>query len=143
MAFDAGGLEPIKVVDDQRGVGLASTQDVVEGGQEAMCYRDGSLVSAAASGDTMELRIEVGHLRRDTGPSDLAHNRPKPDTAVVHGAFIRFPALSLLLGQSPAQDSRCPALGKRLISVPISARIAAAAMRLTPGTVCSNAKACS
>src|SRR2546428_9080172 len=55
------------------------------------------------------------------------------------GAFMRFPALSLLLGQSPAQDARCPAVGKRLISVPISARIDAAAIGLTRGTVCSNA----
>src|SRR5712692_5170535 len=35
------------------------------------------------------------------------------------GPFIRLPALSLLLGHSPAHETRCPAVGNRLMSVPI------------------------
>ena len=46
---------------------------------------------------------------------------------------LRLPALSFWLGHIPAQASRCPASGKRLMSVPISARIVVADCPLTPG----------
>src|SRR5215208_7342415 len=45
----------------------------------------------------------------------------------------RLPALSSLRGHRPAQDSRCPALGKRRMAVPISATITSAPSALTPG----------
>src|SRR6266568_8727124 len=38
----------------------------------------------------------------------------------------RLPALSSLLGHTRAQEARCDPVGKRLTSVPISARIACA-----------------
>ena len=47
----------------------------------------------------------------------------------------RLPALSSLRGQSPAQDTRWPAVGKRVMSMPISATITRATMSLTPGIV--------
>src|SRR5690349_21498854 len=78
--------------------------------------------------------VAVLMLAQATSPM-IARNHTLP---WLVGAFIRSPALSLLLGHNPAQDARWPALGKRLISVPISARIAAAAIGLTPGTVCSS-----
>ncbi len=51
----------------------------------------------------------------------------------------RLPALSFWPGHRPAQATRCPALGKRLMSRPISARMVVAAKVLTPGIVHSRA----
>jgi hypothetical protein len=45
-----------------------------------------------------------------------------------------FPADSFTPGAYFAQDTRCPAVGKRAMSSPVSARIACAAARLIPGT---------
>src|SRR5258706_1319389 len=45
----------------------------------------------------------------------------------------RLPPLCLLPGQTPAHEARCLAEGKRLISTPISARMAAAATSWMPG----------
>src|SRR5438132_14024288 len=44
------------------------------------------------------------------------------------------PALSSRRGERRAQERRWPAGGKRLMSVPISARMTGAAVGLTPGT---------
>ena len=53
----------------------------------------------------------------------------------------RFPADSLLPGHIPAQLDKCPALGKRLMSTPISAMMVSAVLSPTPGIVSSNATA--
>src|SRR5215471_11682906 len=45
----------------------------------------------------------------------------------------RLPPLCVLSGHTPAHEARCLAEGKRLISTPISARIAAAAICLHAG----------
>src|ERR1700747_560478 len=47
----------------------------------------------------------------------------------------RLPALSSLHGHNPAHDKRCPAVGNRLMSGPISARITRADNTSTPGIV--------
>src|SRR5437899_8803054 len=58
-----------------------------------------------------------------------------------HGAPLRsrvercLPALASWRGQRPAQEIRCPTLGKRVMSVPISATRIYAAVVLTPGIV--------
>jgi len=54
----------------------------------------------------------------------------------------RLPALSLLPGHTPAQEARGLAVGKRVMSVPISATLAAAAVSPTPGMVRSSVTAC-
>src|SRR5262249_8536257 len=45
----------------------------------------------------------------------------------------RLPALSSLRGQMPAQETRWPSDGKRLMSMPISEAITVPASALTPG----------
>src|SRR5450755_2735008 len=47
---------------------------------------------------------------------------------------LRLPALSFWPGHMPAHASRCPAVGKRLMSRPISARMVVAPRMLMPGT---------
>lgn len=54
----------------------------------------------------------------------------------------RFPALSSLRGHSPAQETRWPALGKRVMSMPISATMTWATRLLTPGIVVRRAARC-
>src|SRR5439155_24631812 len=48
---------------------------------------------------------------------------------------FRFPALSLFPGHMPAQLASWPAVGKRLMSRPISAASTSAVRRWTPGMV--------
>jgi len=48
---------------------------------------------------------------------------------------LRLPALSFWPGHKPAQAIRWPAVAKRLMSRPISARIVAAPKALTPWIV--------
>src|SRR5581483_5971591 len=54
----------------------------------------------------------------------------------------RLPALASLRGQRPAHDTRGAALGKRVVSTPISATITWATPSLTPGIVISSATPC-
>ena len=49
----------------------------------------------------------------------------------------RLPARAWLPGHRPAHEARCPALGNRRLSVPISATITSAVRWPTPGTVCN------
>src|SRR5215831_4033711 len=53
----------------------------------------------------------------------------------------RLPALSSRRGQRPAQETRWPAVGKRVISKPISETKTRATVSLTPGIVISRSRA--
>ena len=72
------------------------------------------------------LRREVGALRPRRRVGRLDQQRPQPGAALARLAARRLPALSWLPGHIPAQDARWPAVGKRLMSVPISATSASA-----------------
>src|SRR5215469_3441961 len=53
--------------------------------------------------------------------------------------LLRFlPALRWLPGQIPAHELMCFCEGNCVMSVPVSARMAAALVCCTPGTLCSN-----
>src|SRR3989442_4026453 len=53
----------------------------------------------------------------------------------------RLPALSWRRGQRPAQETRCPAVGKRVMLKPISATMTRATVSLTPGMVIRRSRA--
>jgi hypothetical protein len=53
----------------------------------------------------------------------------------------RLPALCSIRGHRPAQEIKCPIVGKRDMSIPISATMTCAATRLTPGMVTRRAAA--
>src|SRR4051794_17712518 len=86
MTFHTCCVETVEVVDAKFGVGLAGTEDVVDGSQQAVRYGDGGFVAAATSGDSVELSIEVARFGLDTRPGDLTHDGAQPDVATVHGA---------------------------------------------------------
>src|SRR5262249_59001170 len=54
----------------------------------------------------------------------------------------RFPALSSWRGHSPAQETRWAAVGKRVMSMPISATRTWATVSLTPGIVIRRPDCC-
>lgn len=68
-------------------------------------------------------------------PGALYQYGLEPDGTFVQARRQRLPALSACPGHRPAQASRCPAVGKRSILVPISASMVIAANSPTPGIV--------
>ena len=66
-------------------------------------------------------------------PRNLLPLRRRPERCL--------PADWSLPGQRPAQEARCPALGKTLMSVPISATIASAVRSATPVIVAASVAA--
>jgi len=93
----------------------------------------------------MELRLEIAAVFAGGRPGALDQGGLEPGGAprFREGRRLRMrldrrlPALSSFLGQRPAQEIRCPTVGKRLISPPISARMTWALKSLTPGMVAS------
>ena len=141
VAFDSGCIQLVEVVDAELPVRAAGAQDVVDHDQQAVRHGDNRLLAPPTPSDAPELRMEVAGLGADAGPGDLPRIALSQTLPRLTGPFSRLPALCLLLGHTPAHEARCPALGQRPISVPISARMAAAAIALIPGIVCSNATA--
>src|SRR3954468_13298583 len=78
---------------------------------------------------------------RELALTRTAHQALCTRTALSHGAPVRrrverrLPALSSLRGQSPAQEIRWPAVGKRLMSMLISEITTAVDRGLNPGMV--------
>ena len=100
------------------------------------------LLGAAAVAQALELGLQVAGLLVAGGPGALHERGLQPgDDWEKGGAPLRrrverrLPALSSLRGQRPAQEIRWPAVGKRLMSVPISETMTCAVRSLTPGMV--------
>src|SRR5262245_47289069 len=70
------------------------------------------------------------------GPGALDQDGLEPRRAPLRSRAERcLPALASWRGHRPAQETRCPTVAKRLMSVPISATRSCAAVVLTPGIV--------
>jgi hypothetical protein len=67
------------------------------------------------------------------GFAPRAHHGLEPRRALANASRPPLAALSSLRGQSPAHEMRCPAVGKRLMSRPISDTITCAERSFTPG----------
>lgn len=118
MTLDASCIKMVKILTTQITVGLFVPQDVIENDQHAMGHGDHRFLFAASTGDAMVLGRQVVAFRMRDHPQHFRQDRFEIGVAL--------PALCLLPGHTPAQDARCLADGKRLISVPISANSAAA-----------------
>src|SRR6266498_4069888 len=90
-----------------------------------------ALVPAAASGDSMELRVEVAGLGLDARPGDLTQNGARPHVAALHRTLHAFTTTLLVCRAQPGPRARCAAVGKQLMSAPNSARMAAPATALS------------
>ena len=108
-------------------------EHVIDGGQDGGNDGHDRPLGAAPGFDVIELGLQVAAF--------LFYRRPAHWTAVLlsQGAPFRMrvdrrlPALSSFLGHIQAQERKCAAVGNRLMSVPISARIVWALSSLIPG----------
>jgi transposase-like protein len=101
---------------------------------EAVGDGDGSLIGSAAPGDLPVLGSEAAALCPDRGACALDQGAPEP---LVAGGGADPAALAGRLelpGHTPAQEARSPAVGKRVISAPVSATMTSTLDRSRPGT---------
>ena len=78
-------------------------------------------------------------LLLDGSPGTLDKQRLEPRGALAQPRRFALPALSFWPGDRPAQETRCPSLANRLMSVPVSARIEVAAKLAMPEMVSKSA----
>ena len=144
MAFELCLVEVVEVVGAELMVGLFGREHVIDDHQHAV--RDGHerLVDAAPVRQAAELDAEVGRGVAGIGPVAQATSLRTAFSQTFPPVVFpprRLPALCLLPGQTPAQEARCLADGKRCMSVPTSATKTDAAISPTPGIVCSSVTA--
>lgn len=107
-------------------------EHVVGGGEHGRGDGKDRFLGAAAALEAEELDLEVGVAGPDSGPGGLDQGGLEPGVPGRVRVERRLPALSCSCGQRPAQESRWPAVGKRVMSRPISARITRATVVLIP-----------
>src|SRR3954449_12549715 len=106
----------IEVIGAEILVPSAVPEHVVDRGQYRSGHGTQRLLGATAAAQAIELSLEIAALLAGCTQAHWT------STVLSHGAPLRrradrrLPALSSLRGQSPAQDNRWAALGKRLIS---------------------------
>jgi hypothetical protein len=111
----------------------AVDQHVIDDGQDRGGEGADGLFGAASGAQAMKLRLEIAGLLAGGGPGALHQRGLEPGRSLAHPGGPRLAVglqptgwsrgLSSFLGRSPAQEIRCPAVGKRRMSRPISARM--------------------
>jgi hypothetical protein len=99
----------------------AVAQHVPGGREHGGGYGDDGLFGTPARAQALELGLQVAALDLDGGPGGLDQRGLEPPAAAAQSGAAALPALSSLRGHMQAQDSRCPGVAKRDISMPISA----------------------
>jgi hypothetical protein len=112
-------------------------EHVVGGGQDGSGDGDNGLLWTTPAAEAQVLSREVTSLFARGRPGALDKGGLEPGRAFFMRLERRFPALSSLLGQSPAQAISWASVGKRLLSMPISDTITSAERLLRPGMVLS------
>src|SRR5918992_2489734 len=142
QSLDAAGGPPdcglavpfIKVVTAQISIGSAVSQQMIDNHQNTVGQcQDGSL-GASSCCQSVVLGRQVALFGTGCAPGCFYQGRRNQGLPCPVCPFLRLPALSLFPGQTLAQEERWPSVGKRLISVPSSARISSAARSPMPGT---------
>lgn len=126
------GRGTVEVVGSQVLIERAVAEHVVGGGQDRGSDGTDGLFGSSPVAQALELGLQIAALLVAGGPGALHERGLQPRRAL---AQPRLPALSSLRGHRPAHEIRCPAVGKRLISVPISETMTCAVRSLTPGMV--------
>jgi hypothetical protein len=123
-------------------IGEPALEHVVQADQQGM--RDGheSALGSSSALQTTELCRQVGVFGSTRSPSGLYQGTPQPATTLATRTPLRL-VRSLLPGQIPAQDDRCAAVGKRDMSLPISAKTFWALRWAKPGLVIASPSASS
>jgi hypothetical protein len=110
-------------------------EHVVDGREQRGRNRTGRLLCTSAPAKAEELCVEVAAFFACGRLSTLDQQGLEPGAPFRKRVERRLPALSSLRGHSPAQDNRCPAVGNRLMSRPISDRMIRADNTSMPGIV--------
>lgn len=114
----------------------AVAQHVVRGGQHRVGHGEDGFLGSTPAFDPQKLRVQISFFR-------VAAHAAVMRVGLSQGALCRvrvdrrLPALSSRRGHKPAQEIRWPTVGKRVMSVPISAMSTRAVVSLSPGIVFS------
>ena len=129
------GCAAVKVVGAKVAMRRAGLHHVIDGGEDRSSNSADRLLRPAPAAQAMELRAVVAVLGAFGGPGTLHEHGLEPRSAFAQARRFAFAGTLVLgrLGAAQAQAMRCPAVGKRLMSRPISARMAVADRTLTPG----------
>src|SRR5262245_57827270 len=126
-------VAPIEMIGAEITVVSVAREHVIGGREHRSGDREDGLLGSAATLDPKELGSEVRSFFR-------AADQAAWTSVVLSQGLLermrverRLPALSCRRGHSPAHDTRWAALGKRVMSKPISATITRATVSLTPG----------
>src|ERR1035437_5208083 len=109
-------------------------QDGVFDGDQGLEFTDASGQAPVAGAEGGGVLGAVGCHRGDTEGA----GEPVVAVSGVCG-FVSFTGL-VESGATPAQEARCPGVGKRLMSAPVSAMITSATPGPTPGMVSRRAR---
>ena len=130
-------LQPVKKVGPGVAVRLLALDHVVGHDQHRVGDRENRALLAAPRRQPPVLRTEIGAFGARGGVAGLHQGGPQEAIALAGLARRAFAGAFMVAGATPAQEARWSALGKRVISVPISATIISAVRRATPGIVSS------
>src|SRR6516165_4358338 len=124
----------IEVVDTEIAVRQAGFEHVINGGQDGGGDGADCFLRSAPAAQAMELRAVVAVLRALGGPGTLYEHSLQPRSTTAQARrFALAGTLWFWPGHSPAQEIRCPAVGKRLGSgVEMVPQTGVAFLRQTP-----------
>ena len=126
----------LKVIRTEFGVRRRVREDVIRDRQDLVCHGDDRLSVPATPLNPLIQRREGGRFCPAGGRGGLDERHAQCRIAVAECSVTRrLPALSSWPGQTPPQLHKCPSLGNRVISPPVSATITSAVRCLTPGIV--------
>ena len=108
-------------------------EHVIGGGQDRSRHGADGFLRAASGLQAEELGLVVAGVRPMAAQADWTSMVLSQGAPLLSRVGLRFPALSFWPGQRPDQAIKWPAVLKRLMSAPISERIASADTLLTPG----------
>jgi len=115
-------------------------QKLVEDDKQAVSDRGGRSIGTPSRCQAAVLSFEVAVLGAASGAGSLGQRATQPAVAFGGGRAFSDAGRLLIAGQIPAHDAKCPAVGKRLISVPISATTFSIVRWLTPGIASRRSK---
>jgi hypothetical protein len=136
VGFVVAAFMPVRA---EVGIGLVTLQHVIGRNQDRVRDRD---LGPAHPPSPRQPSMLNGQIVLAVHPADrpggLDQHRGQPFVPVPLPSGVRLPADSCIAGAKPAQAARCPAVGNRDMSAPVSATITCATVSPTPGIVCNN-----
>jgi hypothetical protein len=127
------GVVPAVVVRSWVLVVGAGAEHVPDGGEDCSFDRDDGSEFSAAGGDASVLGAEVGVALSGCRHGGGAKGSFEVAVPGSGGAVLRRPADSCCPGLTPVQEHRWAAVGKAVMSAPVSAMMMSATVRLTQG----------